>query len=104
MCLGGTWYSLLSDIICKENVPSKHPITLKTFLKFICCCFVSSVLAPLSCSQLVPGIKFSISLLFTVGMKAVLLFKFKLLPVFEHFSCCLFFAWLLSGHVFVQCC
>ena len=30
MHLGGTWYVLLSGFSCNENVPSKHPIPVKT--------------------------------------------------------------------------
>ena len=48
--LGGTWYGLLSSLSCNENVPSKHPIPLKTFPKvsWIFCVMMLLFLLPAS--------------------------------------------------------
>ena len=43
-CLGVIWYSLLSGLSCKENVPSKHPIPLNTFSNVLWTSCVSSTL------------------------------------------------------------
>ena len=82
-CLRGNWYGLLFGFSCKENIPSKHPISLKMPSKSLCRCFFISLLALLSPSLLGPGRKYLTSLFFTDGVNALLLFEFKLLPVFE---------------------
>ena len=45
MCLGGTWYGVLSGFTCYENIPSKHPIPIKTSSHSFSRCFVISALA-----------------------------------------------------------
>ena len=48
--LGGTWYGLLLDLSCNENMPSKHPIPLKTSPYMLCIFCVISLLHLLSAS------------------------------------------------------
>ena len=72
--LGSAWYSLLSGLSCKENMPSKHPLPLKTASKSLCICCVDSALFLLSLSYVRPPRKYSVDLLaFTSAFSFVLL-------------------------------
>ena len=51
-CLGGTSYSLLTGLSCKQNVPLKHQMPLNTFQNVLCISCISSLLFLLSASTL----------------------------------------------------
>ena len=82
--LSSAWYGLLSDFICKENVPSKHPKPLNTSSKYICICYVASALFFLLLSKVRPERKYSVVLLdfvSTVGF-VLLSHNFEMLSMF----------------------
>ena len=82
MCFRGARYGLLSDFVCREKISSKHLIPLKPSSKSLCSYFVVSAFPLPSSLSLGSGRKYSISILLSAGMNALLLFIFELLPVF----------------------
>ena len=64
--LGGTWYGLLLGLSCNENVPSKHPMPLNTFLNFLCICYASLALFLLSISVFGQARKYFVSMFLLV--------------------------------------
>ena len=56
-CRGSTCNGLLFVFSCKENVPLKHPMPLKTSSSSLCICYVDSAPFLLSLSQLGPAVK-----------------------------------------------
>ena len=106
LCVSGMLGMVLCLIFSAKKMYHQNTLYhLKRFSKSFCIHFVISTLAFLSFSQLGPGRKYSILLLLTIGMNALMLFKFELLPLFvQHFELLFVSVQLLSGPVFAQHC
>ena len=107
--LGGAWYSLLSGLSCKENVPLKHPMSLNTSPYVLLISHISSLLFLLSAStirwweKVISYFVCIVVAILTVGA----LFCFKICihvcTAFLHHMCILFYVCLTPCHLCLFC-